>query len=96
MFGSGTGVDEGGWVGGGLQLVSKKKIRARHCRNEGRGRCGSCILSGVSDRPAEGAEGVSDRPAEGAVSKWERAERPALTEATVICWKAPYYTVTAA
>lgn len=53
-------------------------------------------MSGVSDRPAEGAEGVSDRPAEGAVSKWERAERPALTEAAVICWKAPYYTVTAA
>lgn len=39
--------------------------------------------------------GVSDRPAEGAVSKRERAERLAWTEAAVICWKAPYYTVTA-
>lgn len=37
--------------------------------------------------------GVSDRPAGGAVSKRERAERLAWTEAAVICWKAPYYTV---
>lgn len=85
MFGSGTGVDEGGGGVGGVQLVSKKKKKRGHCRNEGQGRCGSCILSGVSDRPAEGA-----------VSKWERAERPALTKAAVICWKAPYYTETAA
>lgn len=27
---------------------------------------------------------VSDRPAGGAVSEWERAERPALTQAAVI------------
>lgn len=37
---------------------------------------------------------VSDRPAGGAVSEWERAERPALTQAAVICCKVLVYTVT--
>lgn len=73
-------------TGGGRRggAVSEQKKKGQALQKWGPGTTWELNLSGVSGRPAGGA-----------VSKWERAERPALTEAAVICWKAPYYTVTA-
>lgn len=80
----------GGW-GGCRKWGERKKGRGWGQALQRRGQCGKGG-GGFSFREWSG---VSDRPAGGAVSKQERAERRAWTEAAVVCWKAPYYTVTA-